>query len=376
MRSASFAPLSAGGWSRRWRGGLDSALLLYRWQGEARNFGDELNALLWPRLLPDFFDDDPAEVFLGIGSVLDARHVRAAVKLVAGAGYGGYEPLTGAGCQLGHPLGPRPAAPPACSGFHRLPASAIRRCWLAGPASQPSATPACGRRGRGGGRSASCRISRALERGAWAEAAAAAGVELIDPRGDPQAMIAAIGRCRLLLSEALAWRHRRRRPARALDRAASRWCRVHRPKWQDWAESLELRIEFRRLAASSLPEWLHASRLAAMHTGRRLLDTGAPMLRRLARRRFVEQAAQALGRAVAASPQTVGCGRPWIAARRACWIGWRRCAAIHAGRRDAASPDRCRSATASALHPRRKSAYHPARPAARRYRRPHPSPPP
>ena len=42
-----------------------------------------------------------------------------------------------------------------------------------------------------------------LARGAWAEAAAAAGITLIDPRGDPAAIIAAIGACRLLLSEAM-----------------------------------------------------------------------------------------------------------------------------------------------------------------------------
>jgi succinoglycan biosynthesis protein ExoV len=51
-------------------------MLLYRWQGKARNFGDELNLLIWPRLLPDFFDADPAEMFLGIGSILDAAMPR------------------------------------------------------------------------------------------------------------------------------------------------------------------------------------------------------------------------------------------------------------------------------------------------------------
>jgi succinoglycan biosynthesis protein ExoV len=61
---------------------------LYRWHDGVGNFGDELNTLLWPRLLPGFFDDDPAELFLGIGSVLDSRHPATAMKLVAGAGYG------------------------------------------------------------------------------------------------------------------------------------------------------------------------------------------------------------------------------------------------------------------------------------------------
>jgi hypothetical protein len=65
---------------------------LYCWRGRTRNFGDELNLLLWPRLLPGLLDDDDATLFLGIGSVLDARHAPAPVKVVAGAGFGGYQP--------------------------------------------------------------------------------------------------------------------------------------------------------------------------------------------------------------------------------------------------------------------------------------------
>ncbi|MEA2737790.1 MAG: exopolysaccharide glucosyl ketal-pyruvate-transferase, partial [Acetobacteraceae bacterium] len=55
-------------------------MILYRWRGACSNFGDELNTVLWPRLLPGLFDDNPAIRFLGIGSVLDQRHPSQATK--------------------------------------------------------------------------------------------------------------------------------------------------------------------------------------------------------------------------------------------------------------------------------------------------------
>ena len=238
---------------------------LYRWRGAARNFGDELNTLLWPRLLPDFFDDDPAELFLGIGSVLDARHD-------ADGGEAGRRRR-----------------------LWRL--SALRRCstragsihWVRGPRTarllglpetcglgDPAMLLTCPGDGGGSLDSASCRISRVSPRGAWAEAAAAAGITLIDPRDDPAAIIAAIGNCRVLLSEAMHGvivADAMRVPWVALRPLAP----VHRAKWHDWADTLDLQVRFHQLAASSLPERLHASPLAASHPAAALLDRAGPV---------------------------------------------------------------------------------------------------
>jgi succinoglycan biosynthesis protein ExoV len=59
---------------------------LYAYEGE--NFGDAMNHWLWPRLLPGFLDDDPRSIFIGIGSLLNARVPAARYKVVFGSGVG------------------------------------------------------------------------------------------------------------------------------------------------------------------------------------------------------------------------------------------------------------------------------------------------
>ena len=267
-------------------------MILYQWRGSQRNFGDELNSLLWPILLPDFFDENPDTRFLGIGSILDDRHDRAAIKLVAGAGYGGYEPrVTLDETWVVHWVrGPRTALhlglPPGMGiGY---PASLIPLAGL-----MP------------------IRESRhvgfmphfeSASRGAWQEAADIAGLTLIDPRGDPLAIIAAIGQCRTLMSEALHGiivADALRVPWIAMRPLAP----IHRPKWTDWAESLDLVIGFRPLCPSTALERAHLSQLSRFHMGRGVLHRHDARLRGIARQRHIERAARALRVAATAEPR-------------------------------------------------------------------------
>lgn len=265
---------------------------LYVWRGKVRNFGDELNRLLWPLLLPGLFDGDPGTLFLGIGSVLDARHGAVRRKVVAGAGYGGYEApaaLDGS-WEIYWVRGPHTARQlglPAAFGVGD-PASLVPLVL------RPAASAAAGGIGF-------LPHFESLAHGAWPAACAAAGVALIDPRGDPAEVLVRIAGCRLLLSEALhgaVVADALRVPWIALRPIAPR----HRAKWLDWAGALGLTPRFQPLAVSAPRE-----RLAAWQPVRRppraLLAVAAWCAHRLPPGICVERAASALRCAAAAAPQ-------------------------------------------------------------------------
>lgn len=267
-------------------------MILYRWQGTSPNFGDELNTILWPRLLPDFFDQDPAIRFLGIGSVLDRRHKAGPVKLVAGSGYGGYErkPALDASWIIHWVRGPRTAAalgiPPNLA--------------LGDPA--VLIPPALGLPPADGHDIAFMPHFESAARGAWQQCADLAGIRLIDPRDPPLEILQAIGRCKLLLSEAL-------HGIIIADALRVPWvairplARIHRAKWRDWSDTMDLSPSFRALPASTVSEWAGTLSLNSWHAGRTWLSRHDWRLKNIPSERLVTQAAQALFRAANLTPQ-------------------------------------------------------------------------
>lgn len=267
-------------------------MIMYRWQGVSSNFGDELNTVLWPRLLPGFFDQDTRVRFMGIGSILDRRHPPDTVKIVAGSGYGGYEPTPNLdeNWVIHWVRGPRTAATLG------LPAALA----LGDPAILVPAT--LGLPSEHGADIGFMPHFESAARGAWQQAAALAGLRLIDPREPPLAVLAAIGRCKLLLSEALHGvivADALRVPWVAIQPLAP----IHQAKWLDWAETMGLRHRFHSLPPSSLCEWAGALPLGSWRSGRPWLDRQDRRLKNMFSEHFVVRAEKALRRAVDADPQ-------------------------------------------------------------------------
>lgn len=65
---------------------------LYYFKDPHGNFGDDLNPWLWKQLLPNFFNNDSSQVFVGIGTLLNHRLPTEPIKHIFGSGYGYGEP--------------------------------------------------------------------------------------------------------------------------------------------------------------------------------------------------------------------------------------------------------------------------------------------
>jgi len=198
-------------------------------------------------LLPEFFDDDPRVLFIGIGSNLGHSFPPASKKIVCGTGYGGYQspPTIDDTWDIRFVRGPRTAQvlgldPRLALGDSGTLVRAVG-----------SALPAAAEHHVAG----FVPHWESALRGAWESVCAEAGVHLIDPRGPLQDVIAEIRGCDVLVTEAM-------HGAIVADALRVPWVPfmpgpTHRFKWFDWAESQGLDLHF---AAGARSTWLeHAS---------------------------------------------------------------------------------------------------------------------
>jgi succinoglycan biosynthesis protein ExoV len=198
------------------------------------NFGDDLNELIWPRLLPDDVRANDGPLLVGIGSLLDEARFRdrrtrgrPVFVLGSGAAYGrlpdGWDqwrylavrgPLTAA-------LVGRPDA--------TITDSAALLATL------PDLVPRAERRDA----ILFMPHHRTLVNSRWAEAAARAGMEYVDPQWAPDRILAAYGRAKLVVTEAM-------HGAIVADTLRIPWVpllispEVSIFKWRDWLGSLDL----------------------------------------------------------------------------------------------------------------------------------------
>jgi len=226
-------------------------LYYYRRRDRQPNFGDELNTWLWPKLLPNCFDDDNAACFVGMGTVLNqrlpSRIADAKQVFIFSSGVGYEMPLTKipSHWQIFCVRGPRSARQ------LRLPPNKaitdggvlVRQCFQSIP-SEHSNQPRMGFMPH---------IHHASSaQAAWASLCQDANLRYIDPRGSVDSILTAISQTGVLYAEAM-------HGAIVADALRVPWVpvitspRILRFKWQDWCESMQL--SYRPQILSPIPDY-------------------------------------------------------------------------------------------------------------------------
>lgn len=214
--------------------------------GKYPNFGDDLNLWMWPKILPDFFDEDDKTVFLGIGSIIGEKVYSPDVsKIIFGSGYvpkyHDKPDVKDGSWNIYFVRGPRTAKLLDISPDLALGDSAILLRAVMGNAPKSSEV-----------------ISfmphwESLDRGHWESACKLSGINLIDPRQPVEKVLNELLRSKMVIAEAM-------HGAIVSDALRIPWVpimplnRVHTDKWFDWAEALEINLQHKNLFPSSLLE--------------------------------------------------------------------------------------------------------------------------
>jgi succinoglycan biosynthesis protein ExoV len=207
------------------------------------NFGDELNAYMWPRLLPPgFLDEDESELFVGIGSILGEMFPAESRKFVVGSGLAGYFPPPDLGngrWEIIFVRGPQTAANLGLAPETAICDSAIL---ITEVADLPAPAPNIG--------IAFMPHFESLLRGNWEEVCRLAGIAFLDPTTPPEELLAKIRGARFVMTEAM-------HGAIVSDALRVPWVAIrpfhpsHRSKWTDWSDALGLELAWQTLWPSS-----------------------------------------------------------------------------------------------------------------------------
>jgi succinoglycan biosynthesis protein ExoV len=233
-------------------------LVHFRGPNGERNFGDELGPWLWARLLGNTFDDNPDEIFLGIGTILNDRVPQARRVFVfgSGVGYGGRPPRLTEDWSIYCVRGPLSADALGIGRENAItdPGVLVR---LFCP---PGASTIAHRFSYMPHWRSTCED--------WRSVCAAAGFGYIDPRADVDTVLEAIRTTGVLVTEAM-------HGAIVADALRIPWIPVKSSsavlefKWQDWCASLDLRYRPYRIVPV-FPLWQRPTRFRrAKHAARR-----------------------------------------------------------------------------------------------------------
>lgn len=208
------------------------------------NFGDELNKIMWETLIePDFFDDDKSTLFLGIGSILWDYLPKKPQKIVMGSGYGGYTTIPDVhdgSWEIAFVRGPRTARALNIDPKLAITDAAILTRFM-GLTKQKK----------------QFKVSfmphfESIPRGNWEVACRQAGIHYIDPTNpDVLSSLKALQQSEVLITEAM-------HGAILADTLRVPWIAlepilpIHRNKWFDWAESLNIDLKFNKTPNSSI----------------------------------------------------------------------------------------------------------------------------
>jgi succinoglycan biosynthesis protein ExoV len=206
---------------------------LLRYEPKVPNFGDDLNERLWPCLAPPLFASrkDDGEAFVGIGTIvgIDPGASRRLHVFSSGAGYTAAHRWNGRDVQYHCVRGPVTARVLGLADDRSLTDGAILTPLVGGLEAPPG----------GSARTVVVPHFETIAFPGWDQAARMAGFDLVDPRGTPEKVIAALAGAGLVLTESL-------HGAILADAYGVPWhgFAVSRnfstTKWTDWTASLQL----------------------------------------------------------------------------------------------------------------------------------------